>query len=73
MGDTGVELEIGFTDHFNTRLVNTLNYSAIANLHNLQISTAYIKSIQSTVPSPVVPWQQLLRVEILQLPRSLRC
>jgi hypothetical protein len=35
----GFELEIGFIDHFNTRLMTTLNYSAIAELHTLQITT----------------------------------
>jgi hypothetical protein len=34
---------IGFTDHFNTRLVTTSNFSAIANLHALQIKTAHTK------------------------------
>jgi hypothetical protein len=27
---------IGFIDHFNTQLLNTLNYSAIADIDNLQ-------------------------------------
>jgi hypothetical protein len=34
-------LEIGFIDHFNTRLVTTLKYSAIADLHTSQIITAH--------------------------------
>jgi hypothetical protein len=44
MGDyrRGVALEIGFIDHFNIRLVSTLNYSTIADLHNLQIARAQI-------------------------------
>jgi hypothetical protein len=29
---------IGFIDHFNTKLVTTVNYSAIADLHTLQIT-----------------------------------
>jgi hypothetical protein len=33
-------LDIGITDHFNTQLVITLNYSAIADLHTLQITRA---------------------------------
>jgi hypothetical protein len=41
---TGFELKIGFIDHFNTRLVTTLNYNAIADPHTLQISTAHAKS-----------------------------
>jgi hypothetical protein len=32
----GFGLEILFIDYFNTRLVTTLNYSAIADLHTLQ-------------------------------------
>jgi hypothetical protein len=39
----------------NARLVTTLNYSAIANLHTLQMSTAHAKSFQSAVSS-VVSW-----------------
>jgi hypothetical protein len=42
-------------DQFNTRLVNTINYSAIVDLHGLQITTAHAKSFQSAVSSPVVP------------------
>jgi hypothetical protein len=49
------ELEIGFTGHFHTRLVVTLNYSAIADLHTLQMTTAPSKSFQSAVSSPVLP------------------
>jgi hypothetical protein len=37
----GFGFEIGFTDHFNTRLVTTLNYSAIVDFHTLQIATAH--------------------------------
>jgi hypothetical protein len=37
----GFELEIGFIDHFNTRLVTTLNCRAIADFHTLQITTAH--------------------------------
>jgi hypothetical protein len=33
----------GFLDHLYTRLVSTSNYSATANLHNLQITTAAVK------------------------------
>jgi hypothetical protein len=43
---------IGFIDHFNTYLVTTFNYSAIADLH----TTAHSKSFQPAVSSPVVPW-----------------
>jgi hypothetical protein len=37
-------LEIGFIDHFTTRLVTTSNYSSSADLHTLQITIAYAKS-----------------------------
>jgi hypothetical protein len=41
MGDyrRGFTLEIGFIDHFNRQLVITINYSAIADLHTLQITS----------------------------------
>jgi hypothetical protein len=52
----GFGFEIGFIDNLNTWLVITLNYSAIADLHILQITTAHAKSFQSAVSSPVVPW-----------------
>jgi hypothetical protein len=37
-------LDIGFIGRFKTRLVTTLNYSAIVDLHILQITTAHAKS-----------------------------
>jgi hypothetical protein len=40
-------LDIGITALLNTQLVITLNYSAIADLHTLQITTAYAKSFQT--------------------------
>jgi hypothetical protein len=40
----GLGLEIGFIDQFNTWLVTTLNYSAIADLYTSQITTAHAKS-----------------------------
>jgi hypothetical protein len=45
-GDSGRDFgfDIGFIDHFNTQLVITLNYSAIANFHTLQITRAHAKS-----------------------------
>jgi hypothetical protein len=45
----GFGLEIRFIDHFNTRFVTTLNYSAIADLHTSQITTAHAKSFQFAV------------------------
>jgi hypothetical protein len=47
----GFELEIGFIDHLNTRFVNTLSYSSIADFHTLQITTAHAKSFQSALVS----------------------
>jgi hypothetical protein len=37
-------MEIGFIDHFNTRLVTTLNYGAIADFRTLQTAPAHTKS-----------------------------
>jgi hypothetical protein len=37
-------LDIGFIDHSTTRLGTASNYSDIANLHTLQITTAHPKS-----------------------------
>jgi hypothetical protein len=37
----GFALDIEFIDHFDTQLIITLNYSAIADLHTLQITRAY--------------------------------
>jgi hypothetical protein len=36
----GFELDIGFNDHFYSRLGTTSNYSAIVNIHNSQINTS---------------------------------
>jgi hypothetical protein len=47
-------LEIGFTDHL--QVVTTNNYNTIAIFHTLRITTAYVKSFQSAVSLPVVPW-----------------
>jgi hypothetical protein len=38
----GFGLEIRFIGHFNTRLVITLNYSAIADFHTLQTTTVHV-------------------------------
>jgi hypothetical protein len=43
----GFGLEIGFIDHFNTRLVTTLNYSVIADLYTLQITRINAKNLHS--------------------------
>jgi hypothetical protein len=40
----GFGLDTGFIDHFNTQLVFTLNYSAIDNLHILQIVRKHANS-----------------------------
>jgi hypothetical protein len=49
----------------NSRLRTTSNYSATANVHNSQITTAPTKL--PDVSSPAVPWERLLIVAILQL------
>jgi hypothetical protein len=51
----GFGLVIGFIDHFNTQLMTTLNYSAIADPHTLQFTTARTKSFQCAVSSPIIP------------------
>jgi hypothetical protein len=51
----GFGLEVEFIDHFDTQLVTTFNYSAVANLHTLQITTADAKSFQSATSSTVAP------------------
>jgi hypothetical protein len=50
----GFGLVIGFTEHL--QIITTSNYSAIANSHILQFTTARTKSSQSDVHSPVVAW-----------------
>jgi hypothetical protein len=45
--DGDSRLEIAFIDRFNTRLVTTFNYTTIADLHTLQITTAQANSFQS--------------------------
>jgi hypothetical protein len=45
----------------------TSNYSATANFRNSQFNTAFANLFQPAVPSPAVPWQRFLTVEILQL------
>jgi hypothetical protein len=47
----GFGLEIGFIYHFNTRIVTTINYSAIAHLHTSQITPAHARSFQSSFTS----------------------
>jgi ethanolamine utilization microcompartment shell protein EutS len=37
----GFGLHIGFIDHFNTQLVITFNYSAIADPHTLKVTRTY--------------------------------
>jgi hypothetical protein len=57
---------MGCIGHLYTRHVSTSNYSATANLHYSQITTAAAKPFHPAV-SPAIPWQRLLTVEILQL------
>jgi hypothetical protein len=51
---TGFELVTGFTESL--QIVTTCTYSAIANSHTLQFTTARTKSSQSAVSSPVAAW-----------------
>jgi hypothetical protein len=37
----GFRLDIGFIEHFITKLITTLNYSAIAHFHTLQFTRAH--------------------------------
>jgi hypothetical protein len=53
-------------------LGTTSNYSATANLHSSQITTAPSRLFQSTMSSPSVPWQRFLTVKFLQLPKYKR-
>jgi hypothetical protein len=68
---TGYGLDIGLIDPLYTPFGTTGNCNAVANFHSSQITEAPSKPFQSAVPSPAVPQQRLLSVEILQLP-SLR-
>jgi hypothetical protein len=43
-------LDIGFIDHLYTKLGTASKYSAIVNLHNLQITTAHAKSFPRSSP-----------------------
>jgi hypothetical protein len=43
----GSGLEIVFVHHFNTQLLITLNYSAIADFHTLQITRAHAMSFRN--------------------------
>jgi hypothetical protein len=54
---TGIGLDIGFIDDFNTQLVITLNYSAIAD-HTLQITSAY-GLVFCLLQLPLAFWQWL--------------
>jgi hypothetical protein len=57
----------GFIDHLYTQLGTTSNYSATADPHNSEITTAPAMLFEPAVSSPAIPWQRLLTVEILQL------
>jgi hypothetical protein len=45
----GSGLAIGFIDHFTTQIVTTLNYNAIANLHNSQLTRTHAKSFPACI------------------------
>jgi hypothetical protein len=62
-------LQIGFIDQFTTRLLITLNYSAITDFYILQITTAHGNSFQSPIVSTSRSLVTALTVRILQLHR----
>jgi hypothetical protein len=66
----GFGLDIGFIDHFNTQLGTTSNYSAIANLHTLQITRTDAKSLPACCVFTSRSLVTALTLEILQRPRS---
>jgi hypothetical protein len=47
-------LVIGFTEHLQNTTASS--YSAVANSHSLQFTTARAKSFQSAVSPPAVAW-----------------
>jgi hypothetical protein len=51
----GLDWRLDLLTTFNTQIVITLHYNAIADLRNLQINTAHAKSFHSAVSSLVVP------------------
>jgi hypothetical protein len=53
----GDGLVIGFIEHL--QIVTTSNYSAVANSHTPQFTTACTKSSQSALYSPVVAWWRI--------------
>jgi hypothetical protein len=55
---------IGLTDHFNTRILTTLNYSAIVDFHTLQITSAHAKIFQPTMFSSGISWERILTIAI---------
>jgi hypothetical protein len=61
----------GFINRLQAQLVSTSTYSAIANLQNSQITTAISTPLSACYVFTSLPWQRLLRVDILQL-RALR-
>jgi hypothetical protein len=54
MTKTGFGLVIGFIEHL--QVITTSNYSAIANSHTQQFTTACSESSQSAVSLPVFAW-----------------
>jgi hypothetical protein len=52
----GFGLNIGFIEHFNTQLLITLNYGAIANFHTLKSLADTLSLFQPALYSVVVAW-----------------
>jgi hypothetical protein len=57
----GFGLYVGFIDHL--RIVTTSNYNSLAELHtpNMTVTSANIKSSQSSL---VVSWQRILTLQL---------
>jgi hypothetical protein len=69
----GLDWWIGFIDHLYTPVATTSNYSALANLHTLQITTAPAKPFSSLLSSSAVSCKRLvIQWRFFSFPRSRR-
>jgi hypothetical protein len=67
---TGFRLVVGFIEHL--EIVTTSNYSAIANSHTLQFTTARTKPSQSVLSLPVVAWWRIQQCPLIPCSRTYR-
>jgi hypothetical protein len=58
----GFGLEIGFIEHL--QIIDTSNYSSVANWDTLQFTPTHTKSYNSAVFSPVIAWWQLPMADV---------